>query len=82
MHIGKILKTIPLTKVVGRCGKVSHRQYYTGFYFNDPNKQVYENSSYIRNYDIVGVVKSYDEETKIATIEQRNKALKVKKLRF
>ncbi|NLP29336.1 MAG: U32 family peptidase [Clostridia bacterium] len=54
--------------------KVSHRQYYTGFYFNDPNKQVYENSSYIRNYDIVGVVKSYDEETKIATIEQRNKA--------
>ena len=55
-------------------GKVSHRQYYTGFYFNDPNKQVYENSSYIRNYDIVGVVKSYDEETKIATIEQRNKA--------
>ncbi|HCW03816.1 MAG TPA: peptidase U32, partial [Clostridium sp.] len=49
-------------------------QYYTGFYFNDPNKQVYENSSYIRNYDIVGVVKSYDEETKIATIEQRNKA--------
>ncbi len=53
--------------------KVSHRQYYTGFYFNDPNKQVYENSSYIRNYDIVGVVKNYNEETKRATIEQRNK---------
>lgn len=53
--------------------KVSHRQYYTGFYFDDPNKQVYENSSYIRNYDIAGVVRSYDEETKIATIEQRNK---------
>lgn len=53
--------------------KVSHRQYYIGFYFNDPNKQVYENSSYIRNYDIVGVVKNYNEETKRATIEQRNK---------
>jgi putative protease len=53
--------------------KVSHRQYYTGFYFGDPNKQVYENSSYIRNYDIVGVVRSYDKENKVATIEQRNK---------
>lgn len=53
--------------------KVSHRQYYTGFYYGDPNKQVYENSSYIRNFDIVGLVKNYDEETKLATIEQRNK---------
>lgn len=61
-------------KLLEDVDKVSHRQYYTGFYFNDPNKQVYENSSYIRNYDIVGVVKSYDDETKTATIEQRNKA--------
>ncbi|MDP4088665.1 MAG: U32 family peptidase, partial [Bacillota bacterium] len=53
--------------------KVSHRQYYTGFYFSDPDKQVYENSSYIRNYDIVGIVRSYDEEKKTAVIEQRNK---------
>ncbi|WP_139904435.1 peptidase U32 family protein [Clostridium thermarum] len=53
--------------------KVSHRQYYTGFYFGDQNKQVYENSSYIRNYDIVGIVRNYDPEKEIATIEQRNK---------
>ncbi|MDT8718130.1 U32 family peptidase [Clostridium sp. 19966] len=53
--------------------KVSHRQYYTGFYFGDPNKQTYESSSYIRNYDIVGVVKSYDADKKEAVIEQRNK---------
>ncbi|MGG7210049.1 peptidase U32 family protein [Clostridium baratii] len=55
--------------------QVSHRQYSTGFYFGEDNKQIYENSSYIRNADIVGVVKAYDEDTKIATIEQRNKVL-------
>ncbi|CUP76800.1 peptidase U32 family protein [Clostridium baratii] len=55
--------------------QVSHRQYSTGFYFGENNKQIYENSSYIRNADIVGVIKAYDEDTKIATIEQRNKVL-------
>lgn len=53
--------------------KSSHRQFYTGFYFGDPSKQIYETSSYIRDFDIVGIVREYDEETKIATIEQRNK---------
>ena len=56
--------------------KPSHRQYYTGFYFGDPNKQIYESSSYIRDYDIVGVVREYDEKTNIALIEQRNKTFK------
>lgn len=55
--------------------KVSHRQYHTGFYFGEKNKQIYESSSYIRDYDIVGVVKSYDKESKRATVEQRNKIL-------
>lgn len=53
--------------------KTSHRDYYTGFYFGDKDSQIYENSSYIRDYDIVGIVRDYDENTKIATIEQRNK---------
>lgn len=53
--------------------KPSHRQYYTGFYFNEENKQVQESSAYIRNYDVVGVVKAYDKETGIATIEHKNK---------
>lgn len=53
--------------------KVSHRQYHTGFYFGEKNKQIYETSSYIREYDIVGVVKSYDKESKRVTVEQRNK---------
>lgn len=53
--------------------KASHREYYTGFYFNEPNKQIYETSSYIRDFDIVGIIKDYDENTKNAVIEQRNK---------
>ncbi len=37
--------------------KVSHRQYSCGFYFGTPeNSQYYENSGYIRNYDIIAVV--------------------------
>ncbi|MGL4730475.1 MAG: peptidase U32 family protein [Clostridium sp.] len=51
----------------------SHRKYYTGFYFNEKDSQIYESSSYVRNYDIVGTVKDFDRENNIATIEQRNK---------
>lgn len=55
--------------------KASHRDFTTGFYFGKPTEeaQVYESSSYIRGYDFVGMVLDYDEETKIATIEQRNR---------
>ncbi len=55
--------------------KVSHRDFTTGFYFGKPTdeSQVYTTSSYIRGYDFVGMVLDYDENTKIATIEQRNR---------
>lgn len=53
--------------------KVSHREYHTGFYFGEKNKQIYESSSYLRSYDIVGIVRKYDEESKTAVIEQRNR---------
>lgn len=58
--------------------KVSHRPYITGFYFGKPdeNSQVYTSSSYIRDYDLIGIVKSYDAETGIATITQRNRFFK------
>ncbi|KRU24137.1 peptidase U32 [Clostridium sporogenes] len=55
--------------------KASHRAYFTGFYFNDPNKQLHESSSYIRTCDIVGIVKEFSEETMEAIVEQRNKVL-------
>lgn len=54
--------------------KPSHRQFYTGFYFNDgENKQIQSTSAYIRNYDVIGTVKAYDESTGVATIEHKNK---------
>ena len=54
--------------------KVSHREFTTGFYEHKPTQddQLYTTSSYVRTYDFIGVVQSYDPVTKIATIEQRN----------
>lgn len=53
--------------------RVSHRQYHTGFFFGKNGEQNYDVSSYIRDYDIVGIVKSYNEETKEAVILQKNR---------
>ncbi len=55
--------------------KVSHRPYTTGFYFGRPDSdaQVYETSSYIRDYELVGVVKAYDAKTGRITVTQRNR---------
>lgn len=55
--------------------KASHREYTTGFYFTRPGdkEQLYETSTYIRNYDFAGLVIDYNENTGVATIEQRNR---------
>lgn len=55
--------------------KVSHRPYSTGFYFGRPGAeaQVYESSSYIRDYELIGIVKSYDSKTGTMTVTQRNR---------
>lgn len=54
--------------------KVSHREFTSGFYDHKPTHedQLYSTSSYVRTYDFIGIVKSYDPITGIATIEQRN----------
>ncbi len=53
--------------------KVSHRDYYTGFALGNPKEagQIYGTSSYIRTYDIVGVVERVEEGT--VYLEQRNR---------
>ncbi len=55
--------------------KVSHRPYTTGFFYGRPDSdaQVYETSSYIRDYELVGIVTDYDKETKRLTLTQRNR---------
>ncbi len=52
--------------------KVSHRKYCNGFFFGTPeNSQYYENSGYIRNYDVVAVVEKC--ENGIVYCTQRNR---------
>ena len=52
--------------------KVSHRKYSNGFFFGVPEEsQYYENSGYIRNYDVVAVVEKCEGGTVYCT--QRNR---------
>ncbi len=52
--------------------KVSHRKYCTGFFFGHPKDcQYYENSGYIREYDVVAIVDECKDGIIYAT--QRNK---------
>ncbi len=55
--------------------KVSHRDFTTGFYLGKPggSEQNYGTSNYIKDYAFLGLVKEYDPETGLATVEQRNK---------
>ena len=52
--------------------KVSHRKYCNGFFFGKPDEsQYYENSGYIRNYDVVAVVEKCEDGRVYCT--QRNR---------
>lgn len=55
--------------------KASYRDFTTGFYFGKPTgeEQVYTSSSYIRDYEFIGLVLDYDDRNNLATIEQRNR---------
>ena len=55
--------------------KASHRPYTTGFYFDKPSEadQIYEETHGARSYDFIGLIESWDPETQIATIQQRNR---------
>lgn len=62
--------------------KCSYRDFTTGFYFSKPGgkEQLYGSTSYIRTYDFMGIVLDYNERTKVATIEQRNRLMKGEKI--
>ena len=51
--------------------KVSHRHYSTGFFYGQPG-QYYEDSRYIRDYQVVAIVTDCDEDG-LATLSLRNK---------
>lgn len=54
--------------------KVSHRIYTSGFFDHipDENDQIYASASYEQTADFIGLVRHYDEATRLATVEQRN----------
>ncbi len=64
--------------------KVSHRDYTTGFFFGKPdgNEQNYETSSYIREYELLGIVQSYDEDKKLLSVVQKNRFFKGSEVEF
>ena len=55
--------------------KASYRDFTSGFYLDKPNgdSQNYGTSSYIRNYDFMGLVIKYDSERKMALVDVRNR---------
>ena len=62
-------------KLLEEIMKASYRDFTTGFYYKEPDSedQLYETSSYIRNYDFIGLVQDYMEDESLALVEQRNK---------
>lgn len=56
-------------------GKVSHREYTTGFLFGNPGSsgQHYEGEIYRRTHVFVGLVRGYDHDKGMAVVEQRNR---------
>ena len=66
------LRAAPLTRCGGtRWSNVSHRPYATGFYYGYPG-QYYENSRYIREWQVVALVTECDSDGN-AVISLRNK---------
>ena len=54
--------------------KASHREFTTGFYFEYPeDAQNYKTSAYVKDYSFTGLVLSYNNENRMALVEQRNK---------
>ena len=55
--------------------KASHREFTTGFYYDKPTNedQNYQTSAYTREYSFTGKVLSYDTDSSIDVVEQRNK---------
>ncbi len=53
--------------------KVSHRPYYAGFFVPSDAGIHRPSGSYIREYDVVGIVESWDEETQEAIVAVRNR---------
>lgn len=64
--------------------KASHRPLTKAFYYREPDyeDQIYTEGPKVRNFDFVGLVLDYDENRKIATIQQRNNFMPGQEVEF
>ena len=64
-----------LSDYVQQVDMVSHRPYYTGFYYPDETEigQNYTEPSYIRNYELIGCVTGYDAIHRRILVTEKNK---------
>ncbi len=62
----------PPQELLDEVMKVSHREYFTGFYFGGRDSQHTEDSTYIREWDVCAVVESCDEQGN-AVLRHKNK---------
>jgi len=62
--------------------KTVHREFDTGFFFDKPtnNAKIFMNDSYIKEAKVAGIILAYDELSKRALIQQRNKIFEGDKL--
>jgi len=61
------------TKWIDRLNEVSHRPYTSGFLFKGALLQSTKNSSYIKLFDFVGIVKAYNKKDSRVVIDVRNR---------
>ena len=62
----------PPQELLDEVWKVSHREYFTGFYFGDPNTQHMADSTYIREWDVCAVVEQCEADGS-AVLRHKNK---------
>ncbi len=53
--------------------KVSHREYYTGFYFGEQPSEYHEDSKYIRDWDVCAMIHGGGKQGELTRLEQKNK---------
>lgn len=68
-------KGMDYESLLDEISKVSNRDYTTGFFFGKPTSEShnYGTSSYIRDYEFIGVAKGYNQDERILSVEQRNR---------
>ena len=59
---------------ISQLDRIAHRPYTSGFFIKDDNgTEIYDTSKAKSKSTFLGIVRSYDSQTKLATVEQRGK---------